>query len=584
MKIIANIFSIILLLSLLFTRVNAESDAVPESEYYPQPGVIKILLENEKNAENRENIINILNIADSAYKNLFDKLKSGTPLTIFFDPAHGKLPDDRWESETTDRMSCTDLPEEYYSIQISRKIYDKFAENKHIAISSTDDFLSVMKKTSDVYYNIPFSTTMELARKNNAFLIISEHLNNINSMNKAGGKINMKGIHITMDEAGNKYLTNITSVHSGFLTLYNKYDVTGLSERIAGKLKENLVAENFTPNSWDFGTVADDRFSYFYDFPISVIFESGFISNPAEEEKLKDPENHEIIAESQYEAIIDSLNDIFRIDISGGSPGSDGPSEDHNTMIKLSRIAFYYIKKADANKAIITINQLLDTAGKMQYKYNIRPYIEIKNILTESETYYYRGFVNLNAKKWWNSRQNFLKAWRTVKYIPLCYAVAEKYIKTLVKHFKVVSELQDIDPVKPKKAPVLTRVYKAPLYTPVILALDDGQSIQDAIKNSMSPDPDTEQKLAESFNNAFEMEKTKVYNYSRKKKMMIYYYKYEKKKINFTPGIYIVKLNRSLDVIKADRVWQVPLDPYRYQNQQYLQNSYFTHQAKDKSL
>ncbi len=584
MKIKANIFSIIILLSASLFAGAALPEEAPVNEYQPQPDVINIILKNEKSMETRKNIINILNNADATYKNLFDKLKAGVPLTIFFDPAHGKLSNNKWESENTDRMSCTGLPEEYYSIQISRKIYEKFAGNKMINVSSTEDFLSVMKKNSDVYYNIPFPTTLELAKKNNAFIIISEHLNNINSLRKAGGKINIKGIHITCDDAGNKYLSQVGAVYTGFLTLYNKYDITGLSESIANKLKGNLLAEDFTPNNWNFGTVADDRFSYFYDFPISVIFESGFISNPEEEQKLRDPEQHEIIAESQYDAIIESINDIFHIDISDGDAGPDANNDDHNTMIKLSRIVVHYIHNGDASAAISAINLTVETAGKLNHKYNVRPYIELKNLLSEAESRYYRGFVNLNAKKWWDSRQNFLQAWRTVRYVPLCFEIAEKYKKTLIRHFKTVTELQETEGEKTKLIPVPLCVRKAPLHIPVILPIEDGQTIRDAVRNALSPDPAAEEILVRSFDNAYETQRKKIYNYSQKKKMMIYYYKYEKKKIIFTPGIFVVTLNRNLTVANAARVWQIPLDPARYQNQQYLQNSYFASQEKDKSL
>lgn len=583
MRYIANIFSLLFTLLLILIPGSAAPEGSPY-HYGPQPGEISSILEREKDIENRKCIIAIINHIDNIYGNLFEKLENGRPVTIYFDPAHGKLKDGRWESETTGRLSCTNLPEEYYSIQISRKIYEKFKDNELIEISSTEDFLNVIKNESDVYYNIPFKTTIELAEKTGAFLIISEHLNNISCLRKASGRINLSGIHITLDEAGNKYLSDINGVHHGFLTLYNKYDITGLSEMIASNLKGNLVAEGLTPNNWDFGTVADDRFSYFYDFPISVIFESGFISNPNEENILRDPEYQEIIAEAQYHAIIKSFNDVFHIDISDDDAEKNGVNENAITMMKLSRISFYYIKKGCAENAVSTINKIVKLNNESEYKYSVSPYLDIKNTLLQYEKYFARGFYYLKAKKWWTSRINFLRAWRKVKNTPLFSALREKCEKTLIKHFKRVKELENDGSELARKIPVPSVIKRASRNTPVIFPVHEGQSVENAVKKALSPDPRSEEILVKSFKEACNWKKKKIYRYSKKKKRTIYYYKWIKEKIDFNPGIYIVKLNNKLKVIKARKVWQVPLDYRYYQNEQYMNNSFIAHTEKEKAL
>ncbi len=581
MKFKANIFSLVVSISLVLSSLPVFSSQISSYSYNNQPNVINAILANERSVESLKNIIRILNLIDDTYGNLYEKLLNGDTITIFFDPAHGKLDNGRWESEMTGRTSCIGLPEEYYSIQISRRIYQLLSENSLLNIKSTDDFLSVMKGEKDIYNNIPFKTTIKTANKKNAFIIISEHLNNISSLRKADGIINLSGIHVTLDEVGNKYLSYVDGSHNGFLTLYNKYDITGLSAKIATKLKKELVSNGMTPNTWDFGAVADDRFSYFNDFPISVIFESGFISNPNEEAKMKDPEYQEIIAESQYKAIIESIKDIFNVDISDDEPKKNGIINEQLTLIKLSRIALYYIQKCNAPKALSTIKKIKETSKDVRHKFNIKPYEEIKKRINKSENFYSKGKRFIRAKRYKKAKKFLLKAKNLVKNMPICSSFLEKYTKILKRYFRFKD-----DSKKHKRllVPTTLQVKRASLRTPVILAIERDQSLEDAIHNALSPEPENAGRLIKSFKNAYNRKKVKVKRYSKKKRKTIYYWKWKKKKIDFKTGIYIVNINKKLNVTKAKRIWQILLDHKKYQNQQYLNNSYFASRRKQKSL
>ena len=78
-----------------------------------------------------------------------------------------------------------------------------------------------------------------------------------------------------------------------------------------------LVSRGLKPNSWGFGAVGDSRFCYFVDFPVSIIYESGFISHPEEEKKLRDPEYIKLLVDSQYSTMLETVNEVFGVDISG---------------------------------------------------------------------------------------------------------------------------------------------------------------------------------------------------------------------------------------------------------------------------
>ncbi len=568
-----------------------------------QHNTIKLILKKEKSIKHTKKIINIIRQVDEVYANLYDNLLAGGKITIFFDPAHGKLKNGEWQGEATGRISCTGHPEEYYSIMISRELYKILTTNRFLDVKSTKDFLSVMKGESNTYKNIPFSETVEQAKKQNAFIIISEHLNNISTIYKASGIINLPGIHVTYDKWGRRYLIHIKNTYKGFLTLYNKFDTTGFSKHYALKLKKTLVSKGLKANNWKFGSVADDRFSYFVDFPISVIFESGFISNPEEESNLRDPEYQRSLAESQYRSLLDSIEDTFGINLYGSRPERVHRGSNFSlTLLKLSRIVLYYIKNNEPKKGLSIISTIKRMYGRSKYGRYLKPYQKIKKRLTNVNRKFSLGKRLIKSKKYLRGKKR-KKYWRRYKRgkrlmrlalgqlnnKPLYSSIRKHYearYKKLIGYRKKrkASFTRKRKKTKKMKKGYSIRIRTASLRTPIILPIEEGQSLEEAIRKALMPDENKLGELIKSFKSARIVKWKRLRKYSRKRKKRIYYWKKVIRNVTFTSGIYIVRLNKKGVVISAKRVKKVSLNQWRYQNHQYLKNSYFAFKERQRSL
>lgn len=579
-----------LLLLLLFIFTNPLTSFSDENlPYNPDllPKPIARVLSLEHNISTAKMIIELMTRLDETYVNMYDKLQKGGKIIIFIDPAHGKLPNGFWEGEATGRMSCTGLTEEHYSIILSRELYKLLSNNKFIDVKSTDDFLSVLKGKSNIYYNIPFTKTVRMANENNAFLLISEHLNNIGSLVKASGIMNIPGIHIINDRWGNRYLSFIKDTYKGFLTLYNKFDTTDFSKKYSENIKDVLLANGMTSNSWDLGTVADDRFCYFVDFPLSVIYESGFISNPEEEAFLKDPKNQKMIAESQYNSLIKTINEVFGIDISGrDAKRVSNINEDTFNLLKLSRIAIFYINNCEADKAVATIN-LMEKNYSANNQSFIAPFRQIRRTLITAERYYRTSRKLVAEKKYKNARWYAYKAKRVLRYKPIFSSLFAKYSGDYSRLGVHVNDdyVQNYVPISYKIATLPpAKIRRSSLSTPIILPVDIDQTLEDALIKALNPNKETLEKLMKSFNNAYSNSRVKVRGFSKKDGRPIYYWKNVKEKTNFDRGIYIVTLNNNLSVSYVRQINKVVLNPQKFQNQQFLKNSYFSFEDKEKSL
>ncbi|MBN1534634.1 MAG: N-acetylmuramoyl-L-alanine amidase [Spirochaetes bacterium] len=522
---------------------------------------------------------------DSTYTNLHANLKKGGRMVIFFDPAHGKLPDGRWQGgEATGRASCTGRPEEYYSIILSRALYGYLTKNPHIEVKSTDDFMEVLTGDSNSYNNIPFSTTVELAKKHNAFLLISEHLNNVSVVYKACGKMNIPGIHIVYGRGGRKSLRYISDFYSGFLTLYNKLDASGFSRKFALNLKERLIDQGLRPNSWELGAVGDSRFTYFVDFPLSVIFESGFISNPHEEKNFRNPQFAVKVAEAQYKSLLDTINEIYGVDISGRHPSFSKEASDRtNELLKLSRIAVYYLRETETAKAVAVIRKMEQLNGRRANP-QISYFTNIKNNVLRAENLYATGARHAARRRQRQARRYYRLAWRSLSYNhPIYSAYKQKYAEML--HFRSGSEETPSCGAVRKNRPVHPiAVAKAPLTRPVILTVEKGQSLEDAIDKALGAPAELIPALVAKFSRGEVTERVRVRRYSAKRKRTIRVWATRRRRIRFDPGIYVVTLNKNMNIVGSKRVRSVELDPSRYQNQLYLKNSYFAVNEKRRSL
>jgi len=581
------VYSITLTLLFIATITAHSYSSIGTELARQQSPTIMEILKNEKNKLHRERIIEIINRIDQTYGSLYENLLEGKKLTIFFDPAHGLLPNGQWQGgEATRRMSCTNLPEEYYSIKISRKMYELLSKNNFIDIKTTDDFMSVLKGTSDVYNDITFSTTVELAEKSQAFIIISEHLNNISVLLKADGKVNLPGIHITRNAYGWKVLQYVKDAYSGFLTLYNKLDASGFSLSYALKLKNMLVSKGLKPNSWNFGAVGDTRFCYFVDFPVSIIYESGFISNPEEEKNLLDPEYIDKIVDAQYNAFLDTIKDIFGVDISGSTVEKSGETAaDRIELLKLARLAVYFIKLGDAHNGIQVISAMEKKYSGITYNDCISFFTEMKNSLISSSRYYRIAQQYKNQKKYNLARKYFSMARRSILRAPIFASLHERYRRELRNIAPPPAPAgQKLEIVTIKKSSYPAFVVKAPLRQNIIFPVEQNQSLEKAIELALAPHAETLKRLAKSFKNAAIITRKKTAYQTKKNKQPIAALKNIIEKVNFNPGIYIVRLDKNLNVISAKYVNSAVLNPWLYQNQQYLKNSYFAHDTKERSL
>src|SRR4030043_1687718 len=103
------IFIVLTIITLLTTIIKIYASAEIKLTIQQTPAIMNIL-NNEKNKFHRANIFEIINRIDKTYTNLYENLLEGKKLTIFFDPAHGLLPNGRWQGgAATHRMSCTNL-------------------------------------------------------------------------------------------------------------------------------------------------------------------------------------------------------------------------------------------------------------------------------------------------------------------------------------------------------------------------------------------------------------------------------------------------------------------------------------------
>ncbi len=534
--------------------------------YAQQADIIATIISEEQDKERVDQLQQMLQFMDNLYDNLHNRVKNGEKIVIFFDPAHGIDDDGKWEGEKTGRLSCTGLPEEHYSLLISRKLYQLLKKNPYIQVVSTQDYIDALEGKTDTYNNITFRETVELAKNAKAVLVISEHLNNTASIFKAYGLANVKGIHITYSN-GKAYLTHIREEHKGFLTLYNKFDASGFSYMVASKVKAKLMAYNLRVNSWNYGTVADDRFTYFVNYPISVIFESGFISNPEDEALLSNPEYQKLIAQSHYEAILETIAVTFGVDISGFfSPRIvDGVNPARNLLLlKLSRIACYYISKNDTDKGTHVLSLLLKECDPAKDAAIIENIQDMKYRIQRSKELYAKALALKKKGKMQKARYCMRKAISLISRSPVFYEMRKTYraeykgLKEIIEQKSVASTYSAPDRVV---NPLVSRIT-----TPVLVVIEQHMTPQEAIYNALQCDEALLKKISSQFMQA--------------------HIKVGKKRFEKPQGegIYIVQLTAKGNVKNVKRVAIVKLDPYKYQNQMYLKNSYCAPKERNKSL
>jgi hypothetical protein len=196
---------------------------------------------------------------------------------------------------------------------------------------------------------------------------------------------------------------------------------------------------------------------------------------------------------------------------------------------------------------------------------------------------YYCSAKNLkNKKKYKKANSLYRMARRVLYFTPLFASYHNKYAAEIPK--KKYKPLPDgIDYSWTDNREIILAP-KSSIKTSIILTVEDTDRLEDAIKNALAPDTDIMKKLVRSFREAVNIKTQSSRIYSKKKKRWEWKTAKYSKKVSFTKGIYIVKLDDKLSVYSARRVYSVVLDPYKYQNQQYLKNSYFCDAVKQREI
>ena len=574
---------------------------------HPQPPIIDKVLKSETDEYRARELSGLVNKLDSMYHDIYGQLRDGGKIRIYIDPAHGKI-NGIWRGLLSGRYCINGLPEEHYSILMLRDLYKHLSSNRYIEIITPDDHLAAMKGETDSYNDITFIDSINRAYEKNAHMIISEHLNNVAQYNKATSKSNVSGIHIVYDYRGRKYLTEINSIFKGFLTLYNKLDVTGFSRYYAHRLRNNLVENGFTPNSWENGAVADDRFIYFIDFPISLIYESAFISNPDDLARITRPESRAVIAKAQYSVLLDSVKNMFGVDISGPEAVKTSGSfdEDRITLLKLSRIALFYLKCGEGFKSANVITEMKKKYTGARYNDLIAPYGVIRSRVLAAENNYLKAqrYLSMKTKNRKAAKRNFQRAINHLTaarsqtsskyyyaglYRKYNNAIKAAYNHTAPAQIQVAGAAPSRQRFLPssgtaERSSSFQKCATAPLERNIIFVIERNDTLETAIRNSLSPEPRLEPVLLESFKNAYTIDTRRVKTWSKKKRRMVYSQIEVKSRMRFEKGIYVVKLNDQYSVVSARRISKVHLNPDAYQNQQYLKNSHFANAELHKSL
>jgi len=535
--------------------------------------------------DNYDKAAEIINYIDDVYGSLNEQLSNNGKFRIYFGPAHGKDNTGRWRGTTTERIGVTGLPEEWYSTIYSRKLYSLFKDNKFIEICAAPYYMDVLEGKSDSYNYMKFRDVANNAYDSRSFLVIEMHMNNVSVFEKADGLVNMPGIHMVRDSSGRKLLKNITGTYSGYLTLYNKYDASGFSKQYAHNIKNSLASKGYSLNNWEYGAVADDRFTYYLLFPVSIIYECGFISHPVEEKHLRDEDYIDKMVQTHYDMLLKTINDVFGMDISGNMLKYNPKDVAYRIeLLKLARLTILFLEKGDvegANASVSSMKKYYSASTSDTINY----YSSILSRVNRAEHYYRKGLTYSKKKKYRKSRTCFVNAKNSLSRNIIYSAMREKYNAAIYGNRKERNSLSEKNsgnytPVQRKAV----AVEKSSVTKPFILALRGKEGLEHAVIESLGTGECETKRITEAMNDYKSVSWKKVRKYSSKRKKRIWVSEKVVKDFEFTPGIYVVNLDKKLNVIKAKRVSAVYLDPHKYQNQQYLKNSYFAETEQEKDI
>jgi hypothetical protein len=300
--------------------------------------------------------------------------------------------------------------------------------------------------------------------------------------------------------------------------------------------------------------------------------------------------------------LLKTFNDIYGINISKKYfSGKKKNFKANIELLKLARLTLYFIKKGDTKSANVTVKAMNSLYLNPQTKDSINYYNSIINTINKAEDYYASGVKYRNKKKFNKARTCFIQGKSTLNNNDLYSTYRNKYTKAISGN-KMIRSKSDTDLVSGKENTKKTdikstsvnslaknsntaiSVKSSPLTKPFIMTLRDEGNIEAAIMESLSPDSKSLKIITDSMQNYKSVSYTKVKTYSAKNKKYITTNKKVVKDFEFKSGIFIAELSKDMKIVKVTKVSSVYLDPDKYQNHQYLKNSYFTQIEMEKEI
>jgi len=202
--------------------------------------------------------------------------------------------------------------------------------------------------------------------------------------------------------------------------------------------------------------------------------------------------------------------------------------------------------------------------------------------------YYNKGITLRNKKKFNKSRAAFINAKESLNRNDVYSAYKVKYGVAIYGNKRSRSVAKESTPrvrkLEKPRGETAVPVKASSVTKPFILALSNGESLENAIVESLNPDSDNIKSITDSMSNYKTVSWVKSRKYLPKKKKYKTVYTKKYNDYEFKPGIFIVHMDRNMRIVKANRVSKIYLDHNKYQNHQYLKNSYFTQIEQTRDL
>lgn len=587
--------SFLTLLFCFLISLHVFAQDIRQNEYSSNTLINKIIA-REKSIEYSKEISTIVDSVNTVYGQIQQRITGGDKIRVFFDPAHGKIPNNggmEWEGSLSWRKSTTGVPEEIYSIPVARKTYQLLSANPHIEAMANPEYLEVLKGNSDTYTNVTFDESVAQAEMCGAQIIIAEHLNNVAPQRKAEGFYNIPGLHITCNQNRTPLLSLVSGRYSGYYAYYNAFDFTGASKSISDYFCDEMISSGIVYPQSKRAAIADNRFTLYTHFPSSIIFESGFISNPKEEELLRTEPYQDALAHAKYNAIIRGINSTYGIDISHNDAVITSPLDKSMILgVMLSRIAMYYLEKSEYKKSVEVINIFEKNIAPRIGLKSAKAFLGLKTRIQRVGALIRTGNTYAAKNKNKKALTYFQSAIRIMGNRPEFKGARESaylmYNRSAQacgrKNLRYITGYAHYNVSPPNMSFYIKKIENHNITTPYILTISDGQSLEDAVDSSFSANGTVRDKIIEQLRKGYKRKASYKRVYSKTKGRYIWIAKSSGRIVPFSTGVYIISFTKKMKIASVKQVWTVEFNPNRYQNQQFFKNSCLAERSKEKAL